>query len=198
MSFASVKKEKTEKTKKTENRKNKENQNGKEKKKGKKGSYFLAMISIAIFVSLCVFSANMYMNLPKNNYTFNSRDYKTFTLNQKSKYAIEEYEINDNKITCHGWFALNEENSSECRKMTVFLSTADSHLFYKMKTERKKREDVNKYLKKRIPEPKEYRESGFSAEISTKNIPSDTYSFYVYYESAQYKVLKKLPYKIKI
>lgn len=156
----------------------------------------LKIVMTAAVAACLVLSAFMYIRLPKNNYVFQSNSYEDFTLNQDSRFAVEEYDVTDKAITCRGWFALEKEASSKCKKMTLFISTNDSHLFYKMKTERSVRNDVDAYLKKRLPDPLEYRESGFSASISRKTLPADTYHFYVYYESAQYKVMKKLPYTI--
>ena len=120
------------------------------------------------------------------------------TLNEDNTFAFEEYDVTKTNITCKGWFVLNDEPTYKCKKMQIFLGTDASHLFYKLDTVRQNRPDVDVYLQKRLPTPQEYKESGFTASISRKDLPHDTYNFYVYYESNDHKVMRKMPYKIII
>ena len=142
----------------------------------------------------------LYTHLPDHNTKFNSSDYDTYQTNVHPRYAFEEYDVQKNTISCKGWYVLQDEDSKNCKNMTVYLSTRDSHLFYKMKTKRLNRKDVDIYLRKRVSgiylHP--HLQSGFEATISRKNLPHDTYYFYVYYHSSKYKVMTKLAYKIII
>lgn len=158
----------------------------------------LKIIMVVVMVVSVGAIAHMYKNLPQNNYTFNSKEYKTFDLNEDNTFAFEEYDVTKTSITCKGWFVLNDEPSYKCKKMIVFLGTDASHLFYKLDTTRVNRPDVDAYCKKRLPKAQEYKESGFTASISRQNLPHDTYNFYVYYESNDHKVMRKMPYKIII
>jgi hypothetical protein len=142
----------------------------------------------------------LYTHLPQHNTKFNSSDYDTYQTNVHPRYAFEEYDVEKNTISAKGWYVLEDEDSKNCQEMTVYLSTRDSHLFYKMKTTRQDRQDVDTYLRKRVSG--EYLhahvQSGFTATISRKDLPHDTYYFYVYYKSKNYKVMTKLAYKIII
>lgn len=160
--------------------------------------WVLRVIMVVIMAVAIAFIGKMYKDLPQTNYTFNSRDYTNFDMNQDTHFAFEEYDVTSKKITCKGWFVLDKAKAKDCKKMIVFLGTRDSHLFYKMNTTRVNRKDVDEYCKKRISDPQEYLESGFTASIDRSRLRSDTYNFYIYYESNTTKVMRKLPYKIII
>lgn len=178
------------------------------RKRGKERSFVRKnktdmIMRIAMVICLCIcigLISVLYISLPKYNAKFDSSDYDSYQTNVHPKYAFEEYDVQKNVISAEGWYVLKDENSKYCRDLTVYLSTKDSHLFYKMKTMRQSRKDVDVYLRKRVSGQYQHShlQCGFTASISRKKLPHDTYYFYIYYRSKNYRVMTKLPYKIII
>lgn len=161
-------------------------------------NYILRTLMVVILTVCLVVIARMYKSLPHDNYVFDSKTYDEFDLNQLNHFAFEDYTVTDQKITCRGWFALDNAKASECKEMQVFLVSKNTHMFYKMNTIRQNRKDVDTYLRKRIVNPQEYLESGFTASINRSKLPAGVYDYYIYYRADSVKVMTKLPYRILI
>jgi|GEM_PF-4613135 len=151
---------------------------------------------MAAMLGTCVYE---YKRLPQDT-TVVPNDYFSY-YNQEiiTKSNIGVYTVKNHTFTASGFFFLPDESTSVEHTMKAYLRSTNSNLYYELDiTYNQYRPDVTNYFSSLYENPLNYDYSGFTVTGEFEELLNGKYCLYIYYESANYKIMDKCSPFIKV